>query len=201
MNSLSRAFFLAIVLVLAVDRNQTKTPAAISLAIILFFSLFRLTASGNTSLQPEMAFAFSFNSVMFGYLVSLSYAVFAYLFSLSISHLANPRKGSPDGCKPTGMIYKTALAGFVIYSASQAFGAAWALTGGWGDLWVWGSSHVFSAVVWIFYASILHVPGSVKMPEKTMAALGTAGFSIIVLWTVYYEFIVTPAYLGYMMSF
>jgi len=193
MNSLSKGFFTAMILFFAMKRHETRLPSALGIGLALFFILSRLYISKNLTLQDTMAHAFSISTVLFYHFSSLAFAFFGYCFCLSIGYLADPAKGAPGGVKTGGMLFKSALFGFVVFSFCQILGSAWSLTGGWGDVWIWASSHMVSAVVWIFYAGMLHVP-SAKMPEKTLPVMGVVGFSFYIVWILYYDIAVFPAF-------
>jgi hypothetical protein len=200
MNSLSKEFFMAAIVFFGMKRHESRMPTALGIGVALFFLLSRIYLSNNLALQDQMAHAFSAATVLFYHCSSLAFAFFGYCFCLSVSWLANPASGAPGGVKQSGMIYKSALWGFVVFSFCQLLGSAWAFTSGWGDVWVWASSHMISAIFWIFYAGLLHVPSASKMPEKTIAVMGTAGFSAYIIWVFYYDIAIYPAYKVFMAS-
>jgi hypothetical protein len=194
MNSLYKSFFTAVILVFGMKKHESALPTIFGLCVVLFFPLTRVYMSANLGLQDQMAYAFSIFAVFFGVAGAVATAFFGYCFCLSVSWFVSPENGAPGGVKTSGMIFKTALWGFIVFTFAQLFGSIWAQTAGWGDVWVWGSSHLFSAVLWIFYAGMLHAPSAPRLSEKVMPAMGVAGFSIIFFWTFYSQFVVLPAY-------
>jgi len=46
--------------------------------------------------------------------------------------------------------------GFLIYSVTQVTGAVWSYVG-WGTTFRWGSRHLFSAVMWCYFALYIHL--------------------------------------------
>ena len=53
--------------------------------------------------------------------------------------------------------------GFVLYTVAQIVGAIWAFLG-WGTTFRWGTKHLLSAVIWIYYANYLHLR---YMPDRS----------------------------------
>ncbi len=55
-----------------------------------------------------------------------------------------------------GFYHTLIIWGFLIYSVAQVTGAVWAYEG-WGTTFRWGTRHLFSAVLWCFYALYIHL--------------------------------------------
>lgn len=194
MNSISKSFYAAIALYIGMGRHRSALPTAAGLAVVLFFPLSRLYMSGDLGLQDGMAHAFGPFCVMFYQFSAVAMGIWGYSFAVSVGYLASPG-GAPAGeLGQSGSIFRSVLWGFVAFSLAQLAGSIWAVTSGWGDVWVWASSHLFSGTMWIFYAGLLHVPSAAGIKNSAMPVMAVAGFVIIFLYTFYHEFVINPAF-------
>jgi hypothetical protein len=194
MNCLTKSFFTALIAYVGTKGRKSNLPAAISLIVALFFSLSSMHLTMTLELGTGMPHGFEPYIVLFFQLISLSIGFFGYCFALSVSHMLGHEENGKASLWANGAICKAALGGFVCFTFSQLFGSVWSLTGGWGDVWIWGSSHIYSAMIWIFYAGMLHVPAAEGLPKKALPAMGVIGFSIIVFYMLYSEYSILPMY-------
>ncbi len=194
MNSLTKSFFIALIAFIGFKKHKSNMPTVISLAVALFFSLSSMHMTMSLELGKGMPHGFELYIVMFFQLISLSMGYFGYCFALSASYLMGYENEGKASLRANGAICKAALCGFIFFTFSQLFGSVWSLTGGWGDVWVWGSSHIYSAMVWIFYAGMLHVPAAEGLPKKTLPVLGVVGFAAILFYMFYSEYSILPVY-------
>jgi hypothetical protein len=194
MNATCRSFFTAVILFIIMGGFKSKAPALAGLAVILWHPLIRMYTTQTLGLQDQMSHAFGIYSIVFYQFHSLAMGFLGNTFALSAGWLLTGEKGAPGALRPGGRLMTCAFWGFIAFTASQLFGSLWALNAGWGDVWVWASSHIFSAVVWIFYAGLLHVPAAPRLPRNTAAWMGIIGFSMAMFWAIYHEYAVLPAY-------
>jgi len=68
---------------------------------------------------------------------------------------------------------RTIVTGFVFYSIAQVVGALWSFQG-WGHPFMWGSRHLSSAAVWLFYGALIHMRllSSFVIRERWLAIAG-----------------------------
>ncbi len=65
------------------------------------------------------------------------------------------------------------VTGFLFFSIAQVVGALWSFQG-WGHPFMWGSRHLSSAAVWLFYGALIHMRllSSFAIPERWLATAG-----------------------------
>lgn len=70
-------------------------------------------------------------------------------------------------------LHRTIVTGFIFFSIAQVVGALWSFLG-WGHPFMWGSRHLSSAAVWLFYAAMIHMRllSSFVVPERWLAVAG-----------------------------
>ncbi len=126
---------------------------------------------------------------MFFYFKDASMVAFAFCFSLSLTRLL--RRGSDSDVMPNNelekMLYSTALWGFILFSLVQVAGCFWALFG-FGDYWLWRPMHYSGIVIWMFYATMLHVRWIPKLSQRTCPIMGIVGYAIFVWWYLYFDY-------------
>ncbi len=88
----------------------------------------------------------------------------AYLCSGSRAHL--------------GLFYKTALTGWTFFSVSMISGGIWGYYA-WGTYWLWTPKELWTAILWLFYALVLHVRLKGSRWDTILACLGIAGVFIM----------------------
>jgi ABC-type transport system involved in cytochrome c biogenesis permease subunit len=168
---------LALVVMLMLPKLRDNLLTAITLAGILVICL----VNGPLKLPTEIetpAFYLTPAPMMWFYLKDASIVAFAFCFSLSLTRLL--RRGSDSDVMPNNelekMVYSAALWGFVLFSAAQVAGSVWAHFG-FGGFWLWRPMHFDSALIWIFYAAMLHAP---NLSRRTGPIMGIVGFAIII---------------------
>ncbi len=72
--------------------------------------------------------------------------------------------------------------GFLIYSITQVVGAVWAYEG-WGTTFHWGTRHLFSAVLWCYYALYIHLRYLAGWPPARRVLFAAAGGLVVLLVT------------------
>lgn len=187
-NFFARTWGLALVVTFMLPRLRDSLLTAIMLAGILFIAL----AGGPLKLPSEIgapAFFLRPAPIMFFYFKDASMVAFAFCFSLSLTRLL--RRGSDSDVMPNNelekMIYSTALWGFILYSLVQVAGCFWGLFG-FGDYWLWRPMHYSSIVIWMFYATMLHVRWIPKLSQRTSPIMGIVGYAIFVWWYLYFDY-------------
>lgn len=74
--------------------------------------------------------------------------------------------------------YRTALIGYSLFSLSMIFGGIWAHLA-WGSYWLWTPKELWTTLLWVFYGLYLHARLTPGWAGKTSAALGIAGFFVV----------------------
>lgn len=79
-------------------------------------------------------------------------------------------------------VRRLVILGFISFSIAQVVGAAWSFLG-WGHPFMWGSRHMTSAAVWLFYAALIHMRflRSFAIPERWL----TASAGLLAVWVAY----------------
>ena len=77
--------------------------------------------------------------------------------------------------------YKTALVGWTFFSASMISGGIWGYYA-WGTYWLWTPKELWTSVLWLFYALMLHVRLKGSRWDTAFAWLGIAG-AFVMLFT------------------
>jgi cytochrome c-type biogenesis protein CcsB len=114
-----------------------------------------------------------------------SYALFAIAFSTGISALIKkysiltaqmPSKKAMDN-----ITYNAIFWGFVLFSAGMISGGIWAFYA-WGTYMLWTPKELWSLIIWIYYAGLLHAFLVKEWQGNRAVYLNLAGF-LIVLFT------------------
>jgi ABC-type transport system involved in cytochrome c biogenesis permease subunit len=77
--------------------------------------------------------------------------------------------------------FKTALVGWTFFSASMVAGGIWGYYA-WGTYWLWTPKELWTSVLWIFYALVLHVRFKGAAWDRATAWLGIVGV-VVMLFT------------------
>ena len=77
--------------------------------------------------------------------------------------------------------YKTALVGWTFFSASMISGGIWGYYA-WGTYWLWTPKELWTSILWLFYALLLHVRLKGARWDTVFAWLGIAG-ALVMLFT------------------
>ena len=118
----------------------------------------------------------------------LGYAFFAAAFALGIMALlqnddpagggSRLRQWIPDSDALEGLLYQSALLGFLFLSLGIATGSIWAHSA-WGSYWSWDPKETWSLITWIVYALMLHARAMRGWRGKRMAWLSLVGFASV----------------------
>lgn len=114
----------------------------------------------------------------------LSYALFAVAFSMGIAILViKPHTRLQMLSKKVldNISYNAILWGFVLFSAGMISGGIWSFYA-WGTYLLWTPKEIWSLIIWIYYAGILHAWLIREWQKERIAYLNIIGF-IIVLFT------------------
>lgn len=74
--------------------------------------------------------------------------------------------------------FKTALVGWSFFSASMVAGGIWGYYA-WGTYWLWTPKELWTSILWLFYALLLHVRLKGSEWDKIAAWLGIAGVFVM----------------------
>lgn len=111
---------------------------------------------------------FYFHSLLF----FLSYGFFGISFCLGLLYLA----GMDSSCEL--LQYRTALAGWVLYTLSLAAGSVWFYIA-YGTYWIWTSRELWAALSWFFFSLYLHARMLKGMRNRPAAVLGVLGYAVV----------------------
>ena len=76
---------------------------------------------------------------------------------------------------------KTALVGWSLFSASMVAGGVWGYYA-WGTYWLWTPKELWTSILWLFYALVLHLRFKGTRWDNLAAWLGIAG-AFVMLFT------------------
>ena len=76
------------------------------------------------------------------------------------------------------VLYKTALVGWTFFSISMIAGGIWGYYA-WGSYWLWTPKELWTSVLWLFYALLLHVRLKGSRWDTMTAWLGIAGLFVM----------------------
>jgi ABC-type transport system involved in cytochrome c biogenesis permease subunit len=105
----------------------------------------------------------------------LSYALFVLGGVLCVGFLQQNKRAYLD------IQFKTALVGWTFFSASMVAGGIWGYYA-WGTYWLWTPKELWTSILWIFYAIVLHVRFQGTAWDRVAAWLGIAGV-VVMLFT------------------
>jgi len=74
--------------------------------------------------------------------------------------------------------FKTALVGWSFFSASMVAGGIWGYYA-WGTYWLWTPKELWTSILWLFYALVLHVRLKGAGWDRVAAWLGIAGAGVM----------------------
>lgn len=103
------------------------------------------------------------------------YALFAIGAIASAAYLRTGIRSYLD------LLYKTALVGWTFFSASMISGGIWGYYA-WGTYWLWTPKELWTSVLWLFYALLLHIRLKGPRWDAVFAWLGIAG-AFVMLFT------------------
>ncbi len=100
------------------------------------------------------------------------YALFAIGGIASAAFLLTGIRGHLD------LFYKTALVGWTFFSLSMVSGGIWGYYA-WGTYWLWTPKELWTSILWLFYALMLHVRLKGARWDSIAAWLGIAGLFVM----------------------
>jgi len=74
--------------------------------------------------------------------------------------------------------FKTALVGWSFFSASMVAGGIWGYYA-WGTYWLWTPKELWTSILWLFYALVLHLRLKGGDWDRLTAWLGIAGVAVM----------------------
>ncbi len=74
--------------------------------------------------------------------------------------------------------FKAALVGWTFFSASMIAGGIWGYYA-WGTYWLWTAKELWTSILWLFYALLLHMRYKGPACERLTAWLGIAGVAVM----------------------
>jgi ABC-type transport system involved in cytochrome c biogenesis permease subunit len=74
--------------------------------------------------------------------------------------------------------FKAALVGWTFFSASMTAGGIWGYYA-WGTFWLWTPKELWTSILWLFYALVLHVRLKGATWDRATAWLGIAGVFVM----------------------
>ncbi len=76
------------------------------------------------------------------------------------------------------LLYKAALVGWTFFSVSMISGGIWGYYA-WGTYWLWTPKELWTSILWLFYALLLHVRLKGARWDTVTAWLGIAGLFVM----------------------
>jgi len=105
-------------------------------------------------------------------LAFFAYALFVVSGIIAAAFLARGGRGLLD------IQFKTALVGWTFFSASMVAGGIWGYYA-WGTYWLWTPKELWTSILWIFYALVLHVRFKGPEWDRVSAWLGIVGVGVM----------------------
>ncbi len=100
------------------------------------------------------------------------YALFAIGAIASVAYLRTGIRGYLD------LLYKAALVGWTFFSVSMISGGIWGYYA-WGTYWLWTPKELWTSILWLFYALLLHIKLKGPRWDAVFAWLGIAGLFVM----------------------
>lgn len=76
------------------------------------------------------------------------------------------------------LLYKAALVGWTFFSVSMISGGIWGYYA-WGTYWLWTPKELWTSILWLFYAMLLHARLKGPRWDTILAWLGIAGVFVM----------------------
>jgi ABC-type transport system involved in cytochrome c biogenesis permease subunit len=105
-------------------------------------------------------------------LAFFAYALFAIGGLISAAFLANNERPLLD------VQFKAALTGWSFFSASMIAGGIWGYYA-WGTYWLWTAKELWTSILWLYYALVLHIRVKGQEWDRMAAWLGIAGVFVM----------------------
>ncbi len=77
------------------------------------------------------------------------------------------------------LFYKTVLVGWTLFSLSMISGGIWGYYA-WGTYWLWTAKELWTSILWLFYALVLHVRLKGARWDTISAWLGILGVFVMI---------------------
>lgn len=100
------------------------------------------------------------------------YALFAIGAIASAAFLNSRNRAYLD------LTYKAALVGWTFFSVSMVSGGIWGYYA-WGTYWLWTPKELWTSILWLFYALLLHIRLKGVRWDNVFARLGIVGFFVM----------------------
>jgi len=105
-------------------------------------------------------------------LAFFAYALFATGGVLCTAFLLRGERGYMD------VQFKAALVGWSFFSASMLAGGIWGYYA-WGTYWLWTAKELWTSILWLYYALVLHIRIKGPQWDRLAAWLGIAGVFVM----------------------
>ncbi len=105
-------------------------------------------------------------------LAFFSYALFVVGGILAAAFLVRNDRGYLE------VQFKTALVGWSFFSASMIAGGIWGYYA-WGTYWLWTAKELWTSILWLYYALVLHVRLKGSSWDRTAAWLSIIGVFVM----------------------
>ena len=135
-----------------------------------FFAAIAMTQKPHSTLLPPVLKTYWFE--LHVALSFFSYALFALAAVLGVLYLM---RGEPEA---ESLEYKCVFLGWAFFSISMIFGGIWAYYA-WGTYWIWTPKELWTSILWLYYTLYLHLRYFRRWQGRPVAALGVAGFGIV----------------------
>lgn len=172
-------FFSASIAVMAVIAMLTPTLrrecwfVASSSAAVILFTLFALRFKPLNMPLPQILDTLWFE--LHVVLAFFAYALFVVGGILCVAWLIKGGRGVFD------IQYKAALVGWSFFSASMVAGGIWGYYA-WGTYWLWTAKELWTSILWLYYALLLHLRYRSVSSERLAAWMGIVG-TFVMLFT------------------
>lgn len=105
-------------------------------------------------------------------LAFFGYALFTVGGLLCAAFLMRGERGWLD------LQYKAVLVGWTLFSASMVAGGIWGYYA-WGTYWLWTAKELWTSILWLYYALVLHVRLKGRQWDHAAAWLGIGGVFVM----------------------
>jgi ABC-type transport system involved in cytochrome c biogenesis permease subunit len=102
----------------------------------------------------------------------VAYACFALAAAAGTVHLLS------SGGAERRVVRGANLWGFACFTWAMVSGGIWAYLA-WGTYWLWHVKELWSALVWTFYAGLIHLPHLPRWKGRVQSALSLVGFGLV----------------------
>lgn len=166
-------FGVCLTLVAAPPSALYRLPRLLGLCLAtagVFWLLASLAPAGPTPLFPAL------QTIWFEVHVASSFLAYA-CFGLSAAAGTLCLTGAAQGAEQR-IVGGANAWGFAWFTWAMVSGGIWAYLA-WGAYWLWHVKELWSAVVWTYYAGMVHLPHLPAWRRKRQAALSVAGFAVV----------------------